>query len=169
MPSDISALIVRERLKGNATTDFGAPGLAPAWDAMPVDSTDLKRLQKVLKVCWRALDRAIETGTGNMLRTGPRGGGRQLEGIVQHVLDSDEGYLNQVGWKFRRDQAGELTSQIDQVRRATLEALVASAHGEIPPQGPRGGMRWSPRYFVRRVAWHMLDHVWEIEDRLIAG
>ena len=23
-----------------------------------------------------------------------------------------------------------------------------------------------PRYFVRRLAWHVLDHVWEIEDRL---
>jgi hypothetical protein len=24
---------------------------------------------------------------------------------------------------------------------------------------------WSPRYFVRRSAWHALDHAWEIEDR----
>ncbi len=22
------------------------------------------------------------------------------------------------------------------------------------------------RYFVRRTAWHVLDHLWEIEDRL---
>jgi hypothetical protein len=24
---------------------------------------------------------------------------------------------------------------------------------------------WSPRYAVRRTAWHPLDHAWEIEDR----
>lgn len=168
-PTDISAFVVQERLQGNATTDFGAPGLAPAWDASPVDSTELKRLQNMLRACWRALERALETGSGKMLRTGPRGGGRELEGILQHVLDANEGYLNSVGWKYRRDQAGELASQIDQVRQATLEALSVSARGEIPAKGPRGGLRWSPRYFVRRSAWHMLDHVWEIEDRLISA
>ena len=41
----------------------------------------------------------------------------------------------------------------------------ASAHGEVASHGPRGGVRWSARYFVRRAAWHALDHVWEIEDR----
>ena len=34
-----------------------------------------------------------------------------------------------------------------------------------PPPGPRGGKRWLPRYFVRRVGWHVLDHALEIEDR----
>jgi hypothetical protein len=24
---------------------------------------------------------------------------------------------------------------------------------------------WPPRYFMRRAAWHILDHAWEIEDR----
>jgi hypothetical protein len=26
--------------------------------------------------------------------------------------------------------------------------------------------RWPPRYVVRRAAWHVLDHAWEIEDRI---
>jgi hypothetical protein len=47
-----------------------------------------------------------------------------------------------------------------------LDGLTAAAQGKIPAQGPRGGKRWSPRYFVRRVAWHVLDHAWELEDRL---
>ena len=25
---------------------------------------------------------------------------------------------------------------------------------------------WPPRYAARRIAWHALDHAWEIEDRL---
>ena len=41
-----------------------------------------------------------------------------------------------------------------------------AASGEMPERGPRGGVLWKPRYFVRRAAWHALDHAWEIEDRL---
>jgi hypothetical protein len=26
---------------------------------------------------------------------------------------------------------------------------------------------WTPRRFVRRTAWHLFDHLWEIEGRLI--
>jgi hypothetical protein len=38
---------------------------------------------------------------------------------------------------------------------------------EWPPERvPRSGKLWTPRYFVRRTAWHALDHAWEIEDRL---
>ncbi|HEX5839952.1 MAG TPA: hypothetical protein VFY26_19100 [Anaerolineales bacterium] len=54
----------------------------------------------------------------------------------------------------------------EELRPAILETLAASAHGEIDEVGPRGGKRWVARYFVRREAWHVLDHVWEIEDRL---
>jgi hypothetical protein len=51
------------------------------------------------------------------------------------------------------------------MRQAMLKALESAARGEIPERGPRGGVRWTPRYFVRRSAWHVVDHVWEIEDR----
>jgi hypothetical protein len=46
-----------------------------------------------------------------------------------------------------------------------MNALAAAAHGVVPTRGPRGGVIWTPRYFVRRVAWHLLDHAWEFEDR----
>ncbi|MGB5058712.1 MAG: hypothetical protein WBO48_08460, partial [Candidatus Promineifilaceae bacterium] len=52
-----------------------------------------------------------------------------------------------------------------QQRQAILEALAAAAHGELPEQGPRDGKIWPARYYVRRAAWHVLDHAWEIEDR----
>ena len=32
---------------------------------------------------------------------------------------------------------------------------------------PSGGTLWTPRYFVRRTAWHTLNHAWEIEDRSV--
>jgi len=54
---------------------------------------------------------------------------------------------------------------IEQTRSAVLEGLAASAGGKIAARGPRGGVRWKPRFFVRRLLWHALDHLWEIEDR----
>ena len=168
-PADVSALSIKQRLDGDATTDFGAPAMAPSSDAKTIDSNELQRFEKILKACWRALDNAIEKATGKELSTGPRGGGRQLEGIVEHLLGADAGYLSQVGWKLRQEDTASLTDQLEQTRQATLEALTASARGEVPARGPRGGLRWSPRYFVRRLAWHTLDHVWEIEDRVISA
>jgi hypothetical protein len=159
-PKKVSDLVVVERLKGNATTDFGAPDVAPAGDAQPIDDDELRRLQSLLKACWRALDGAVENARGLKLRRGPRGGGRTLAKITQHVLGAENGYLGQLGGKVKQNEASSET-----VRQAILATLEASAHGEIAAYGPRGGKRWSPRYFVRREAWHVLDHVWEIEDR----
>jgi len=168
VPTKVSDFVVRERLKGNATTDFGAPGLAPSSDAELVNAMELQRFQKLLKACWRTFDKIVETATGKTLRTGPRGGGRTLEGIVQHVLGSDAGYLTSVGWKLQKSEEGVSGIQLDLTRQAIIRALTASVRGEIPAKGPRGGKRWSPRYFVRRIAWHILDHAWEIEDRVLS-
>jgi len=92
--------MIRERLEGNATTDFGAPGVAPSNDAGPLGEAEQARLETVLKACWRAFDQAMEKARGKTLRTGPRGGGRQLQGIVEHVLGADVSYTGQVGWKI---------------------------------------------------------------------
>jgi len=160
-PDDISAFVIVERLKGNSTTDFGAPDIAPTGDAGPLEEAALQQLQTILKACWRALDAAVEAAQGKSLRTGPRGGGRTLEGMVEHVLGSERGYLSQLGGKISQPDPST-----ESIRPAILKTLEASARGEIAKYGPRGGKRWSAHYFVRREAWHVLDHVWEIEDRL---
>ena len=166
-PTEGSAFAVIERLKGNAATDFGAPNIAPASDTKPISEAELRRFQKLMKACWRTFDTTARAATGKALRKGPRGGGRDLEGIIQHVLDGDASYLAQVGWKLKKDVETDLRQQLAQTRQAILDALVSAAHGEMPARGPRGGVRWTPRYFVRRVTWHILDHAWEIEDRVL--
>jgi hypothetical protein len=164
VPNAVSAFAVVERLKGNATTDFGAPDRAPASDAQPLDDTELRRLQALLKACWRAFDAAVEMATGRALRAGPRGGGRTLDGVVQHVLGAEMGYLSQLGGKVSQSESPSPSP--GPIRQAILKTLGASARGEIAAYGPRGGKRWPPQYFVRWEAWHVLDHIWEIEDRL---
>lgn len=166
-PTDPSTFTVVERLKGDATTDFGAPGAAPSTDREPVTAADLRRFEAVLRASWRAFDRAVEGAGEKELRKGPRGGGRTLGGIVSHVIDADGAYLNALGWKPPKDRGSDRSGEILRTRMAVLEGLDVSGRGEIPRRGPRGGVRWLPRYFVRRVAWHVLDHAWEIEDRVV--
>jgi hypothetical protein len=168
-PANVASLIVMERLKGNATTDFGAPDLAPAGDAKPVNEAELARFQAILKACWKAFDAAARSAEGKELRKGPRGGGRELNGVIRHVLDSEASYLSSLGGKVAQDAAADLGEKLKRTRKAILETLKAAAHGEVAERGPRGGIRWKPRYFVRRVAWHVLDHAWEIEDRIENG
>lgn len=164
MPNDSSAFVVVERLPGNATTDFGAPDLAPSSDVQPLDNSELRHLQALLQACWRAFDVTIVLAEGKPLRAGPRGGGRTLDGVVQHVLGAELAYLSQLGGKV--SPAASSPRAPEPIRQAILTTLAAAAHGEIAPYGPRGGKRWLPRYYVRRAAWHILDHTWELEDRL---
>jgi hypothetical protein len=165
-PPGPSALRVVERLEGNATTDFGAPGIVPNVDLRAVDGRELARFEALLRAYWQAFDAARSAAAGRELRKGPRGGGRELEGIVEHVLGADAGYLAQLGWKLGKDKAPDPDGELRRLRAAILEALPAAARGELPARGPRGGLRWPARYFVRRAGWHVLDHLWEIEDRV---
>ncbi|HLV35650.1 MAG TPA: DinB family protein [Spirillospora sp.] len=164
-PAEVSALVVVERLAGNATTDFGAPNLALSRDTQPVDPATLERWQVILRACWQAFDAAVEAARGQTLRKGPRGGGRDLTKIVQHVRDVDAAYLRSLGGKLKLNDDDEPDQALAHIRQTILTTLEAAVRGEVAAHGPRGGARWTPRYFVRRLAWHELDHAWEIEDR----
>ncbi len=163
-PRDVGSLRVVERLRGDATTDFGAPGGTPKADARPMDEADARRARAILRASWRAFDAAARSARGKTLARGPRGGGRDLDAIVGHVTESDAGYLGALGWRYRL-VPGSPAQQLERTRDAMLDGLAAAARGQIPERGPRGGVRRKPRHIVRRSAWHWLDHAWEIEDR----
>jgi hypothetical protein len=168
-PRDANALELTGRLKGDATTDFGAPGMAPAADDEPINRKDSERLRRILEACWAALDVAAREGSGKELRKGPRGGGRELDAIVAHVVDSESAYLRSAGGSFKRDETADISREAARLRADILEMLAARARGEPPPANPRRKAKpWTPRYLIRRAAWHALDHAWEIEDRLTA-
>jgi hypothetical protein len=165
-PVDASALNVVERLRGTGTTDFGVPEKPPSVDSEKVSAAELRRLQEIMEACWSTFDSAVEAARGKDLRRGPRGGGRDVAGIVEHVVGAEGSYLRRLGGEAPKG-SGDPEEALDLLRRAILDTLAASARGEIDPVGPRGGARWSPQYFVRRAAWHVLDHAWEIEDRVM--
>lgn len=166
-PSEGTTFRIVERLKGNMTTDFGAPDAAPAADEAAFGEEDFRQAKALLEACWRALDEAAQRAEGKELRKGPRGGGREAEEIVRHVMEAEGAYLSKIGGKRKKGEDDNLEAENARLREAILEALATATREGIPALGPRGGSRWTARYFVRRSAWHVLDHVWEIEDRMM--
>jgi hypothetical protein len=161
---DARDLNLVERLEGDATTDFGAPHVPPAFDSLPLDLEELDRLSRLLRASWEAFDSAAEAAASVILRTGPRGGGRDVPKMRAHVLGADASYVAALGGTFRAGGRGPGENP-RLVRETFMNTLVARVRGELPTRGPKGGLRWSPRYAIRRSAWHALDHAWEIEDR----
>ena len=165
-PAATDDFTIVERLPGSSGTDFGAPLAIPEADSRPFDAAELARSTAILNAIWAAFDAAAESAVGVALRKGPRGGGRDLDDIVGHVRGADGGYLSRLGRKRPKDIADPIEEHAV-IRQEMLDALAAGMRGELPAQGPRGGQIWPPRFFVRYVAWHVLDHAWEIEDRAI--
>jgi hypothetical protein len=161
-PESVASLEVVARLDGNATTDFGAPGVVGDVDRQPVSGKELDALIERLRAAWTAFAKAADRAEGIELGpTGPRGGGRSLEKMRSHVAEADGGYTTALGGKAPR---GEVPWSV--VQDAFVAAARARAAGELPDVGPRGGTRWPARFAIRRSAWHSLDHAWEIEDRV---
>ncbi|HEV2686352.1 MAG TPA: hypothetical protein VGW79_06910 [Actinomycetota bacterium] len=158
-PKSGAAFTIKERVKGDATTDFGAPGIAASKDGRQIKNDELTRLITILQRCWTAFDEAAAGNKLKKLRTGPRGGGRQVSAMVEHVNGADGAYLTRLGGTYKGDDPDEL-------RATFVETLHSRARGEEPPPNPRRkAPLWVPRYAIRRSAWHALDHAWEIEDR----
>jgi hypothetical protein len=140
---------VVERLKGNATTDFGAPGVPAGADTTPLTKAHAARLASLVEGAWTVLDRVREASPAE-LRKGPRGGGRDRDKMVAHVLDAEKGYLRLVG-----------------VKDGSREAFVDGLRAARRPEPELKTKTWPWRYAARRVAWHALDHAWEMQDRAV--
>jgi hypothetical protein len=148
-----------ERVPGNATTSFGAPGVIPALDSGGWAPREAERQVALLRAAWDRLD-DVAAGAPAELRKGPRGGGRDRDDVVRHVLDAEVAYARKAGLKVRApaDRAG--TDEL----RAQLVDVLRSSPGTAP-----SATGWPAPYAVRRTAWHALDHAWEIEDRSTGG
>ncbi|MDQ2934889.1 MAG: hypothetical protein M3R49_07880 [Chloroflexota bacterium] len=164
-PADASTLEVTERLKGSPTTEFGAPGAAPRGDQRPLNESELKRQLTLLRAAWGAFDAALQRHASVELRKGPRGGGRDQAHMASHVFGAEQAYLTRLGARPPEATGKHADADADALRKAVVGALSARVREE-PVDNPSGTKKlWLPLYFVRRTAWHALDHAWEIEDR----
>jgi hypothetical protein len=163
-PATARGLSVVERLTGGGTTDFGAPGEAAHVEDEPISAADAKRLTALLRAAWATFDAVRARAVGVELTKGPRGGGRDLDKIVEHVREAEVAYLRQLGSR-PPPGADRAAGGLDAIRNAFVDALAARVHGEPLPNPRKTKKPWLPRYAIRRSAWHALDHAWEIEDR----
>lgn len=151
-------LRVTEVLAGNATTDFGAPGAVADADHRALRSGDRERLATILVACWSSFDAVASRRP--TLRTGPRGGGRDVDKMRRHVTDADAAYARKLGLRVSATDGDP--DAIDALRERVLGVLRGEVAPEREPALPT-------RYVVRRIAWHVCDHLFEIEDRAIDG
>ena len=152
---------VVERVAGTATTDFGAPDAPAACESEPMSVADCERMIALLGACWAAFDNAAGR-VSEELRKGPRGGGRDRTKLVEHTLEAERSYARQIGVRTPKggvdDEAG---------RSAHREAVCDAIRATNAAGGP--ATKWPVRYFVRRAAWHVMDHAWEMEDKDLTG
>jgi hypothetical protein len=146
------------RYEGSSGTEFGVPSRPSELDRRPLAAIEADRLARIVEAAWTAFDR-IAADAPDELRKGPRGGGRSTSKIVGHVMDSDRAYANEMGIKIR-ELAPNDRGAIAAMRAEMLGLLRSARDGE-----PLAGRRWPARYAAHRIAWHALDHAWEIEDR----
>ncbi|MFI6531835.1 hypothetical protein ACIBHY_05260 [Nonomuraea sp. NPDC050547] len=145
---------VVERLKGGATTDFGAPEKEPEADRAAVGADAAARDVALMRAAWRLFDETAAISPEE-LRKGPRGGGRDRTKMVDHVTEAERNYARQSGVRHP-----PYKSAAD--RDAMRDELAAVLSRPWPGSWEH---KWTPRYVVRRVTWHVLDHLWEMEDR----
>ncbi len=149
----VEDLEVMERDPGNASTEFGVPGRVAELDLHRVTSAEARRLTDLVIASWEVLAE-VAAGAPAELRKGPRGGGRDRDTIVAHVEEAERSYARSIGIRL------PAAASIAEVRAAIVEVLGLSSDGSPLPGGA-----WTQRYAARRIAWHVLDHAWEIEDR----
>ncbi|WP_432977970.1 hypothetical protein [Dactylosporangium sp. CA-233914] len=151
-------LSVTERVPGTATTEFGAPDGHPESDSAPVTAAVAARHTKLLRAAWAAFDAYAATAPES-LRKGPRGGGRDRDKMIAHVLESEAAYARRIGVKHRPPALADRAA-IDALRDEVVEVLGRTGDGS--PLAEKG---WTARYAARRFTWHVLDHLWEMQDR----
>jgi hypothetical protein len=158
------ARVVVERLPGNGMTDyFGVSGRAAKPELEQMSDAACERKIALLRATWATFD-DVASRVSAGLRKGPRGGGRERDEIVMHVNGAEiYEHATKVGVRTpleaRRDPAA---------LRAHREAFCAAIR-EFNAIGPAAGKWWTVQFLIRRCAWHMLDHAWEMEDRDLSG
>src|SRR3954471_23836881 len=145
-PNSAAKFDVVDRIKGDGATDFGVPHKVAPQDSEPLTANQADKLVAVVEASWSIFD-AVVADAPAVLTKGPRGGGRDRDAIVSHVEDAQKAYSRKLGIRTIKDPG--------EIRAAIVETVRARPTDTS----------WPIRYAVRRIAWHVIDHAWEIEDK----
>jgi hypothetical protein len=121
---------------------------------------ECERKVALLRASWTYFD-DVAARAAPELRKGPRGGGRDRDEIIRHVNGTE---LVEYGKKVGVRSSPDAWRDPDELR-AHRDAFSAAIR-ETNPRGAAAGSWWTVQFLIRRCAWHMLDHAWEMEDRI---
>lgn len=156
-------LDVVERYPGIGSTDFWGISFAfSSIDHEKLSGKALAREVELMQACWAFFDN-VRSRVSPEMRKGPRGGGRDRDVIVRHVLYTEQDWAKKVGvvtpeGKLVTD-GPELTAY-----RSDLCDAIRAFHAD----GKRA-RTWPLRFLIRHAAFHTMDHAWEMEDKDLTG
>lgn len=161
--ADDAALEVLDRYIGTGSTDFWGISFAsaPAEREQPYDPDEFERHLALLRSSWRFFDEVASRVTP-VLQKGPRGGGRDRDNIVRHVL------FNEADWAKGIGVVSEPESLLDPAGRQAYRDDYISALREHHA-AEKLAKTWTLSFLIRHSAYHTLDHAWEMEDKDLSG
>jgi hypothetical protein len=154
-------LEVVEDMVGTGSVDFWGISFSPSsTETEPMSEVDLERGITLLRASWTFFD-AVAARVSPQMRQGPRGGGRDRDRIIRHVIRNEsEDFAKQVGLRIPEEAA--LTPEgLRRHRETYVDAMHAYNAGKVS----RRMRSWNLPYLIRHSAYHTLDHAWEMEDK----
>src|SRR4051812_44138861 len=102
LPKSAAKFEVVSRIKGDSTTDFGAPHKPAPGDSDPLTAKQAERLAVLVEASWRVFDN-VGANAPASLRKGPRGGGRDRDKMVEHVNGAENAYSRAISIRKIKD------------------------------------------------------------------
>jgi len=149
---------VIEQYSGTGSTDFWGISFAfSSIDQQAMSGDVLERELALMRACWTFFDN-VRLRVSAELQKGPRGGGRDRDHIVRHILANEQDWAKGLGVLTEYDAM--LTDEGLQVHRDAYCNAIRVFHSQNKKAG-----KWPLRYLIRHTAYHTLDHAWEMEDK----
>jgi hypothetical protein len=160
--ANVSGAEVVEEYTGPGSTDFWAISFGfGTHDRAAMTDTELDRELGLLQAAWTYFDQVRGRVSAEM-KKGPRGGGRDRDVIVRHVVGNEWDWKGGLGikvpWEGMPSDEGLVQHRADYV------AGIRQFHAE-----GKYAKKWPLRYMIRHTAFHTLDHAWEMEDKDLTG
>lgn len=159
----ITNVDVVEQYPGTGSTDFWGISFGfSSIDWQQMSSGDLEREVTLMQACWTFFDGVRGRVSAEMER-GPRGGGRDRDRIVRHVVGVEQDWARKIGVRTPEDAVVTDNDGLKAYRDAYCTAI-RTFHSE-----GKMARTWPLRYLIRHSAYHSMDHAWEMEDKDLTG
>ena len=155
LPVSTYDLYVIESVGGGGGTDFGVPSVITEPDRRPMSAAEAERQVGLLEASWAVLADVV-AGAPAQLRKGPRGGGRDRDKVVEHVLEAEHAYAREIGLKLPAPDAADPGS-IATLRATMADALRESSDGVADRGSPLDAAVCAPPDRLARAGSRLED------------